>query len=152
MKRAAVIAAILLAFALAWRAGVGRTSASAPDPSDPAARTDLPAEAPVVADPSDPAAAVRQVHATIGAFLVAVKEPYRPPLGDNRDLVRALTGGNRYGDVFLASNHPALNAQGEWTDPWGRPYHIHARAADALDVRSAGPDGVLFNADDLTAP
>ncbi len=36
--------------------------------------------------------------------------------------------GNRYGDVF------------------------HARAAGVIDVRSVGPDGILFSADDLTAP
>lgn len=124
----------------------------APEPPPPTAQS-LPAAAtPVSASPADATAAVRRVHALIGAFLVAVKEPYRPPLGDNRDAVRALTGGNRYGDVFLASNDPALNARGEWIDPWGRPYHLHARAAGVIDVRSAGPDGILFTADDLTAP
>jgi hypothetical protein len=148
VKRAVPITLLALALALAWMADVRRTGTSAP-----AAPPDVPAAVPVVAaQPDDPAAAVRRVHALIGSFLTAVKEPYRPPLGDNRDVVRALTGGNRYGDVFLATNDPAINMRGEWTDPWGRPYHLHARSAGAIDVRSAGPDGVLFTADDLIAP
>jgi len=93
---------------------------------------------------------VRILHAMVGSFLTAVKEPYRPPLGINEDFARAFTGGNRYGDVFLATNHPSLNNRGQLVDRWGTPYHFHPRAADAIDVRSAGPDKTLFTDDDVT--
>lgn len=92
---------------------------------------------------------VRILHAMVGDFLIAVKEPYRPPLGINEDFAKALTGGNRYGDVFLATNHPSLNEHGQIVDRWGTPYHFHPRAADAIDVRSAGPDRKLFTEDDV---
>ena len=111
---------------------------------------------PAVIDPVDEisgaAAEVRAVHTLVVNFLTAVKEPYRPPLGDNEDLVRALTGGNRYGDVFLATNDPSLNQRGQLVDRWGTPYHVHPRAADAIDIRSAGPDRILFTPDDLMFP
>ena len=111
---------------------------------------------PAVPEPVDEisgaAAEVRAVHTLVDNFLTAVKEPYRPPLGDNEDLVCALTGGNRYGDVFLATNDPHLNERGQLVDRWGTPYHVHPRAADAIDIRSAGPDRILFTPDDLMFP
>jgi len=100
--------------------------------------------------PSDSAADdVRILDELVVSFLTAVKDPYRPPLGINEDFARALTGGNRYGDVFIASNHPSINNQGQLVDRWGTPYHFHPRAADAIDIRSAGPDRTLFTDDDI---
>ncbi len=106
-----------------------------------------------VTDEADSASAeVFRVHALLVNFLTAIKEPYRPPLGDNIDVVRALSGGNRYGDVYLATNDPSINDRGEWVDWWGTPYHFHARAADVIDVRSAGPDRIIFTEDDVVYP
>jgi len=83
-------------------------------------------------------------------FITAVKEPYQPPLGANEDFVKAFTGQNRYGDVFIPADHHAISG-GQFIDRWGTPYHFHARAPDAIDVRSAGPDKVLFTDDDVTS-
>jgi len=144
MKKTALILFVLLAVAF-------YTLRKTPPP--------LP-EPPVVAEPlaviteiNDPqgtaADDVRILKEMVANFLSAVKEPYRPPLGINEDFAKAFTGGNRYGDVFLATNHPSLNEQGQLIDRWGTPYHFHPRAADAVDVRSAGPDRKLFTEDDV---
>ncbi len=106
---------------------------------------EMPTEIPAIKE-------VKSVHALVVNFLTAVKEPYRPPLGDNEDVVQALTGGNRYGDVFIATNDPAVNERGQLVDRWGTPYHFHARSVDAIDVRSAGPDKILFSEDDVVHP
>jgi hypothetical protein len=143
MKRVGILVA-LIALVLLFRVTVERIA-----PNQPMVE-------PVVAEPLDEismaAAEVRALHTLVVNFLTAVKEPYRPPLGDNEDLVRALTGGNRHGDVFLATNDPSLNAYGQLVDRWGTPYHIHPRAADAIDIRSAGPDRTLFTPDDVMFP
>lgn len=94
---------------------------------------------------------VRALRATLGNFLLFVKEPHRPPLGDNIDITRALTGGNRLHKVYIATDDPAVNA-GRLVDRWGTPYWFHPRSADAIDVVSAGPDRRLFTADDVQAP
>lgn len=119
-----------------------------PPPAEP-----LPS-APMVTDEAVPVmadaeAAIRHMHELVGGMLTAMKDPNRPPLGDNQDIATALRGGNKYGDVWLATNDPLFNAEGLLVDPWGTPYHFHPRAADAIDVRSAGPDRVLFTDDDL---
>lgn len=51
---------------------------------------------------------VRILHGAVMNFLLAVKEPYRPPLGINEDFAKALSGGNKYGDVYIATNDPSL--------------------------------------------
>lgn len=93
---------------------------------------------------------VRRLHLALGNFLLAVKDPYRPPLGDNRDITRALTGGNRRGLVLVTTNDPALRG-GQLVDAWGTPYWFHPRAPDAIDIVSAGPDRKLFTGDDVAA-
>jgi hypothetical protein len=119
-------------------------------PNEPAALPDDTAGAVTQVDfDIDPKNEIRMIQDMLTSFLLAVKAPYRPPLGDNRDIVKALTGGNRRGDVFLATNHPSINPEGLWVDRWGTPYHFHPRAPDAIDVRSAGPDGILFTGDDV---
>jgi hypothetical protein len=87
--------------------------------------------------------------AIINQFNTLLRLNERPPLGDNRDISAALTGANRRRVVFIPPTHPALRG-GLLVDRWGTPLQFHARSADAIDVRSAGPDRVLYTADDLT--
>ncbi len=93
---------------------------------------------------------VHRLRLALGNFLLAVKDPYRPPLGDNRDIARALAGGNRRGLVLVPTNDPAFR-DGQLVDPWGTPYWFHPRAPDAIDIVSAGPDRKLFTGDDVAA-
>ena len=86
----------------------------------------------------------------IGQLTTTLRLAERPPLGDNADISAALTGKNRRRVVFVPEGHAAIR-DGLLVDRWGTPYHFHARAADAIDVRSAGPDRVLFTGDDAVS-
>ncbi|MDR2849487.1 MAG: type II secretion system protein GspG [Verrucomicrobiota bacterium] len=44
---------------------------------------------------------------------------------------------------------PALLKESAAFDPWGTPYELQIDASQAFHVRSAGPDGVMSNRDDL---
>ena len=84
------------------------------------------------------------------SFTTSLKVANLPPLGDNQDITAALTGRNRMKLVVIPPSHPSVDAKGRLLDRWGTPYHFHARSADSFDLRSAGPDKVLFTADDVT--
>lgn len=84
------------------------------------------------------------------AFTTSLKEPNRPPLGDNQDITAALTGHNRAKQIVIPANHPSIDEKGRLLDRWGTPFHFHARSADSFDLRSAGPDRILFTPDDVT--
>ena len=73
------------------------------------------------------------------------------PIGDDSDLVRALTGRNPLGFVVIPPNHPAISDEGRLLDRWGTPYFVHPISAATIDIRSAGPDKKMFTADDLVA-
>jgi hypothetical protein len=75
-----------------------------------------------------------------------------PPVGDDRDLALALLGRNPDALVLLPVDSPALDRRtGRMVDRWGTPYHLHALGGGEIEVRSAGPDGRLFNGDDVRA-
>lgn len=157
MKRAGVIAGLLVLtlVLLVSRRGkeAGREPARATRGTEarpaPAASGDTPSPA----DDGRRAAAradIREIAGRLSGFLLVLKDPYRPPLGDNEDITRALTGGNRRGFAAFADDDPRIVA-GRLVDPWGTPYWFHARAPDAIDIVSAGPDRALFTADDIAA-
>ena len=75
-----------------------------------------------------------------------------PPIGDDRDLARALLGRTRDGLAFLPVDSPAYDAStGHLKDRWGTPYFVHPRGPRDFEIRSAGPDQKLFTPDDLVA-
>jgi hypothetical protein len=94
---------------------------------------------------------VEVLHGLVSQFLLLVKEPNRPPLGINEDFAKAFGGDNPAALIALPSTHPAW-VDGRLVDRWGTPYHFHPRAANAIDIRSAGPDRALFTGDDLSWP
>ena len=87
----------------------------------------------------------------VSTLLQAVPPDRRPALGFNEDLTRVLSSEDFLGDAALPATHPALR-NGQLIDRWGRPWLVHPLAGDLIQVRSAGPDGKLFTADDLVAP
>ena len=95
---------------------------------------------------------IRRVHELVRTYSMAMKSRGLAPLADNTDFVRALTGSNILGVVFLPPDHPSVSRQGELLDHWQSPYFFHALAADSWEVISAGPDRVYFNGDDLIFP
>ena len=138
----------LLLFAL-WSSGLLRLRSAENGAPDDAAGGQEDASASV--GTSEIRREVEYVHTTLANFMTGVKDPYRPPLGDNRDITRALTGENPYGEIFVPTNDPAIR-DGQWIDRWGTPYWFHPRAPGVIDVRSAGPDRVLFTDDDVAVP
>lgn len=70
------------------------------------------------------------------------------PVGENAEIVAALTGKNRLEYCFLPPNHPAINAAGQLVDRWGTPFFFHQLSSDQMQIRSAGPDRKLYTADD----
>lgn len=71
------------------------------------------------------------------------------PVGTNAEIMKAVMGGNPFNAQLGPPPGQSLNEQGELVDRWGTPYFFHQLSKDTMEVRSAGPDGVLWNADDL---
>jgi hypothetical protein len=80
-------------------------------------------------------------------LLVKGDAPFR--MGANEEFAAALMGKNAAKEVFLMAPHACLNAKGQIVDRWGSPLFFHVRDANRIDLRSAGPDGVMWTADDL---
>jgi hypothetical protein len=70
------------------------------------------------------------------------------PVGENVEITAALKGRNRLGFAFIPPDCPALNRKGELCDRWGTPYFFHQLSGEQMEIRSAGPDHVLWTADD----
>lgn len=85
-------------------------------------------------------------------YLTSMQRRAGPPLGDDADLVRVLTGRNALRLQLLPPDHPAISPEGRLLDRWGTPYHVHALSAQSFEFRSAGPDKRLFTQDDLVLP
>lgn len=80
-------------------------------------------------------------------LLVKGDAPFR--MGANEEFAAALMGRNAAKEVFLSAPHACLNANGQIIDRWGTALFFHVRDAQRIDIRSAGPDRVMWTADDL---
>ena len=75
---------------------------------------------------------------------------YNPVAGENREVMRALTGDNTYKLVFIDKSNPAINREGELVDRWGNPVFFHAVSSTRpMEISSAGPDGEFSTTDDI---
>ncbi len=73
------------------------------------------------------------------------------PVGTNAEIMKEMTGGNARQATLGPPEGISLNAQGELIDQWGSPYFFHQLSRDKMEVRSAGPDKVMWTADDVIA-
>lgn len=71
------------------------------------------------------------------------------PVGTNPEITSALQGENPKHLNFLKSDGNRVNPQGELVDAWGTPYFFHQISGHEMEVRSAGPDKVMYTGDDL---
>jgi hypothetical protein len=72
------------------------------------------------------------------------------PVGDNADFTRQLSGQNPKHINFITTEAGIqVNGNGELVDPWGTPYFFHQLSGSDTEVRSAGPDKVMWTADDI---
>jgi hypothetical protein len=71
------------------------------------------------------------------------------PVGTNPEITAALHGANPRHIDFLRADGNRVNANGELVDAWGTPYFFHQLSGHEMEIRSAGPDRVMYTADDL---
>ena len=72
------------------------------------------------------------------------------PVGTNPEITAALNGGNAKQAKFIReADGLRINEQGELIDPWGTPFFFHQLSAREMEIHSAGPDKVMWTADDL---
>ena len=72
------------------------------------------------------------------------------PTGSNDEITAALSGTNKRLFAPLPRDHQAINKNGELADRWETPFFFHSLSAEFLEVRSAGPDRILWTDDDET--
>ncbi|HZV36948.1 MAG TPA: hypothetical protein VFB72_20395 [Verrucomicrobiae bacterium] len=72
------------------------------------------------------------------------------PVGTNPEITAALTGTNPKHINFL-NGQPGMriNQIGELVDAWGTPYFFHQLSGTVMEIHSAGPDKIMWTADDL---
>jgi hypothetical protein len=74
------------------------------------------------------------------------------PVGTNPEITAALSGKNPKQINFIDNNAGMrVNDQGEMIDPWGTPYFFHQISGSEMEIHSAGPDRIMWTADDLVA-
>jgi hypothetical protein len=164
-SRRVLFAAAALLVVAAWLGGWGLRPAPRPAAEPP--RSPPPASRPAAAAErftedlaaeflqgygsaaSSPERDLEQVKDVVDAFVRSVKIPGALPTGSNRELVAALAGENPHRIRFLDPAAPYLNADGELLDRWQVPLFFHFVEADDVGLRSAGPDRVMWTADDV---
>jgi hypothetical protein len=72
------------------------------------------------------------------------------PVGTNPEITKALNGDNPKQVKFISEESGLrINARGELVDYWGTPFFFHQLSGAETELRSAGPDRVMWTADDL---
>lgn len=72
------------------------------------------------------------------------------PVGTNPEIAAALNGENPKQIKFIDPERGLrINGNGELVDPWGTPFFFHQLSATDMEIRSAGPDKVMWTRDDL---
>jgi hypothetical protein len=72
------------------------------------------------------------------------------PVGTNPEFAKQLGGDNpRHINFISTDSGMRLNGDGELVDPWGTPYFFHQLSGSDTEVRSAGPDRVMYTSDDI---
>jgi hypothetical protein len=72
------------------------------------------------------------------------------PVGNNAEITSQLNGNNpKQANFIQPEDGMRMNEKGELVDPWGTPYFFHALSGHEMEIRSAGPDKIMWTADDL---
>jgi hypothetical protein len=72
------------------------------------------------------------------------------PVGTNPEFTKQLTGDNPKHINFISPEAGMrVNDSGELVDPWGTPYFFHQISGSDTEIRSAGPDKIMYTADDI---
>lgn len=101
-------------------------------------------------DPSTPPIEdLRKIQRISTGYFSIVKDAQHFPIGGNEDFSAVLRGENPNHEVFIHAGNPVFSPQGQLLDRWGSPLIIHPEAWRVLSLRSAGPDRIAYNGDDL---
>lgn len=72
------------------------------------------------------------------------------PVGTNPEITKQLNGGNpKHINFITAAAGMRVDDSGELVDPWGTPYFFHQISGSDTEIRSAGPDKIMYTADDI---
>ena len=71
------------------------------------------------------------------------------PVGTNPEIAAALQGKNPKQINFFAESGLRLNGKGEIVDGYGTPFFFHQISGNEMEIRSAGPDKVMWTSDDV---
>jgi hypothetical protein len=72
------------------------------------------------------------------------------PVGTNPEITRQLLGDNpRHINFIDPSAGMRVNGDGELVDAWGTPYFFHQISGSEMEIHSAGPDKIMWTADDI---
>jgi hypothetical protein len=74
------------------------------------------------------------------------------PVGTNAEIMAALMGGNPRQAQLGPEGGKGVNSKGELVDRWGTPYFFHQISGTHTEIRSAGPDRVMWTSDDIVLP
>ncbi len=101
-------------------------------------------------DPSaSPIEDLRKIQHVATGYFSLIKDSQHFPIGGNEDFSAALRGENPNRQIFIRASNPVFSQQGLLLDRWGSPMIIHPEAWRVLSIRSAGPDRIPYNTDDL---
>ena len=165
MRRMFLIVVLLMVFAmlgvLVWVSNqLGSIQRQRPSKILAGSRLQVPAPSTVptaaeslLAGYGDPATSpiedLRKIQHVATGYFSLVKDAQHFPIGGNEDFSAALRGENPNREIFIRASHPAFSPQGLLVDRWGTPMIIHPEAWRELSLRSAGPDRIPYNGDDL---
>jgi len=72
------------------------------------------------------------------------------PVGINSEITAQLSGNNpKHINFINPEAGMRINSNGELIDPWGTPYFFHQLSGTDMEIHSAGPDRIMWTADDL---
>lgn len=122
-------------------------------PASPGDEAGVPAGPPALAVANDDAK--RGHDATSDPEFLVVRQMLRDyraalgenPIGTNSEITKALLGANSRKARFVASE-ARLNSTHQLVDRWDHPYFFHQLSRQRMEIRSAGPDGKMWTADD----
>jgi hypothetical protein len=69
------------------------------------------------------------------------------PVGNNAEITRVLSGKNPRGEKYLPADS-RIDDKGQLTDRWDQPIFFHQISGTVMEIRSAGPDHVMWTSDD----
>jgi len=99
---------------------------------------------------NSPASDIRSDLRVVSEIFAAYRSNlHEHPVGTNAEITAVLTGRNRLQLALVPPDHPAINSRGELCDRWGQPFFFHQLSGTQMEIRSSGPDRVMWTDDDV---